>query len=285
MAEVELSSGTIEYQDTGGPGPVLVFLHGVMMTGSAWRHVVAELAADFRCVVPTLPLGGHRRPMHPDADLSLAGLAVLVDEFLERLDLREVTLVQNDWGGAQVMVALGRDERISRLVLVACEAFDNYPPGLPGRALQLAARVPGGLAATMWLLRFRALRRAPGSWGWMSKRPVPAEVMDEWFSAATQQPAIRADLASYALSLPPREVLQEWAERNRRFDRPVLVVWAADDRLMPAEHGARLAASYPQGRLVTVADSYTLVAEDQPAKLVSALREFLAQTANHSTSR
>jgi pimeloyl-ACP methyl ester carboxylesterase len=285
MAEVELSSGTIEYQDTGGPGPVLVFLHGVMMTGSAWRHVVAALAPDFRCVVPTLPLGGHRRPMHPDADLSLAGLAVLVDEFLERLDLREVTLVQNDWGGAQVMVALGRDERISRLVLVACEAFDNYPPGLPGRALQLAARVPGGLAATMWLLRFRALRRAPGSWGWMSKRPVPAEVMDEWFSAATQQPAIRADLASYALSLPPREVLQEWAERNRRFDRPVLVVWAADDRLMPAEHGARLAASYPQGRLVTVADSYTLVAEDQPAKLVSALREFLAQTANHPTSR
>lgn len=283
MAEVELSAGTIEYQDTGGPGPVLVFLHGVMMTGSAWRHVVAELAPDFRCVVPTLPLGGHRQPMRPDADLSLAGLAVLVDEFLERLDLREVTLVQNDWGGAQVMVALGRDERIARLALVACEAFDNYPPGVPGRVLQLAARVPGGLAATMRLLRFRALRRAPGAWGWMSKRPVPTEVMDEWFAAATHQPAIRADLASYALSVPPREVLHEWAERNRRFDRPVLVVWAAEDRLMPAEHGARLAASYPRGRLVTVADSYTLVAEDQPAKLVSALREFLGQTAKHPT--
>jgi len=280
VPEIELSAGTIEYQDTGGPGPVLVFLHGVLMNSSAWRHVVAELGPRFRCVAPTLPLGAHRHPMRPDADLSLAGMAVLVDEFLDRLDLHDVTLVQNDWGGAQVMVALGRDERVSRLVLVACEAFENYPPGLPGRALVLAARVPGGLAVTMRLLRRRRLRRAPGSWGWMSKRPVPADVMDEWFAPATEQPEIRADLARYALGVPPREVLREWAERNRRFDKPVLVVWAGEDRIMPAEHGARLAASYPHGRLVTIEDSYTLVAEDQPAKLVTAIREFLAETAD-----
>ena len=281
MPEIELSAGRIEYQDTGGPGPVLVFLHGVMMTGTAWRHVVAELGAEYRCVTPTLPLGGHRHPMRADADLSLADLAVLVAEFLERLDLHEVTLVQNDWGGAQVMVALGRDERVARLVLIACEAFENYPPGLPGRALALAARVPGGLAAATALLRSRALRRAPGSWGWMSKRPVPTEVMDGWFAAARANPAIRADLARYAVSLPPREVLLEWAERNRGYDRPVLVVWAAEDKLMPAEHGARLAATYPHGRLVTIEDSYTLVAEDQPARLVAALREFLTATADH----
>jgi pimeloyl-ACP methyl ester carboxylesterase len=283
VPEIELSAGTIEYQDTGGPGPVLVLLHGVLMTGSAWRHVVAEFGSEFRCVTPTLPLGGHRRPMDPEADLSLAGLALLVEEFLERLDLHEVTLVQNDWGGAQVLVALGRDERVSRLVLIACEAFDNYPPGLPGRVLALAARVPGGLAATMGLLRWRPLRRAPGSWGWMSKRPVPAEVMDEWFTPATTQPAIRADLAKYAVSVPPREVLLEWAGRNRRFDRPVLVVWAGEDRIMPAEHGAELAATYPHGRLVTIDDSYTLVAEDQPAKLVAAMRDFLAETAKRVT--
>jgi pimeloyl-ACP methyl ester carboxylesterase len=283
VPEVELSAGTIEYQDTGGPGPVLVFLHGVMMTGSAWRNVVAEFGSEYRCVTPTLPLGGHRVPMDPDADLSLAGIALLVEEFLERLDLHEVTLVQNDWGGAQVMVALGRDERVSRLVLIACEAFDNYPPGLPGRALVLAARVPGGMAALMGLLRWRPLRRAPGAWGWMSKRPVPAEVMDEWFAPATTQPAIRADLARYAVSVPPREVLLDWAWRNRRFDRPVLVVWAGEDRIMPVEHGAQLAASYPHGRLVTIHDSYTLVAEDQPAKLVAAMRDFLAETAKQTT--
>jgi pimeloyl-ACP methyl ester carboxylesterase len=47
-----------------------LLLHGVGMNGSLWRGVVADLRPDHRCVMPTLPLGGHRRPMKPDADLS-----------------------------------------------------------------------------------------------------------------------------------------------------------------------------------------------------------------------
>jgi hypothetical protein len=91
VPEVELSAGTIEYEDTGGEGLVFVLLHGVGMDGSLWRHVVAELRPDFRCVVPTLPLGGHRRPMRSDADLSLRGMVRLVPEVLQKLDLRDVT--------------------------------------------------------------------------------------------------------------------------------------------------------------------------------------------------
>ncbi len=55
MREVELSAGTIEYEDTGGEGPVLVLLHGLAQNGSVWRNVVAELRPEHRCVVPTLP--------------------------------------------------------------------------------------------------------------------------------------------------------------------------------------------------------------------------------------
>jgi pimeloyl-ACP methyl ester carboxylesterase len=57
-----------------------------------------------------------------------------------------------------------------------------------------------------------------------------------------------------------------------------MAVWAAEDRLMVAEHGPRLAALYPRGRLVTIPDSYTLVPEDQPAALTAAIRGFLAET-------
>src|SRR6266853_754986 len=114
MPEIELSAGVVEYQDTGGHGPVLVFLHGLLMDGTVWRKVVASLRADYRCVLPTLPLGGHRRPMRPDADLSLHGMALLVGEFLEKAGLAEVTLVVNDWGGAQILLAEGRTERIAR---------------------------------------------------------------------------------------------------------------------------------------------------------------------------
>src|SRR3954471_6847452 len=80
MAELELAAGRIEYEDTGGDGPVLLFQHGLAMGGSEWRDVVADLRADHRCVVPELPLGSHRRPMRADADLSFDGLTALVLE-------------------------------------------------------------------------------------------------------------------------------------------------------------------------------------------------------------
>src|SRR4051812_24536261 len=103
MPELVLSAGTIDYEDTGGDGPTLLFQHGLAMSGTVWRNVVADLRADHRCVVPNLPLGAHRRPMHPDADLSMAGIANLIAELLERLELDDVTLVVNDWGGGQLL--------------------------------------------------------------------------------------------------------------------------------------------------------------------------------------
>jgi pimeloyl-ACP methyl ester carboxylesterase len=280
MPEIELSAGTIDYEDTGGDGPVLVLLHGLTMDSTVWRKVVPGLA-EYRCVLPTLPLGSHRHPMRPDADLTLRGMALLVGEFLDKLDLRDVTLVLNDWGGAQFLISEGKADRIARLALVACEAFDNYPPGLPGRLIALAARTPGGLKATMKLLRFQAFRRAPGAWGWMSKRPVPREVMDGWFEPASTSAEIRRDVAKYGLSVPPKQTLLEWADRFRTFDGPVLVAWAKEDKLMPREHGPRLAELFPNGRLVEIEDSYTLVPEDQPELLTSLLREFVPAPTRH----
>ena len=82
MSAIELSSGVVEYTDSGGDGPVLVLLHGLMMDASLWDQVIADLSRDHRCVAPTLPLGAHRHPMRPDADLSPPGIARLVAEFM-----------------------------------------------------------------------------------------------------------------------------------------------------------------------------------------------------------
>jgi pimeloyl-ACP methyl ester carboxylesterase len=275
MPELELSAGTVAYEDTGGDGPVAVLLHGVAMDGSLWRHVVARLAPGIRCVVPTLPLGGHRRPMRPDADLSVLGVARLVAEFLERLDLTDVTLAMNDWGGAQALVADGRDQRIGRLVITSCEAFDNFPPGLPGHNLYAAAKLPGGLAAAFNLLKLRPARRLPMTWGRMTRRPVPPEVMDAWFRPLWTSAEIRRDLRKYVLGVPPKAELLRWAEALRGFDRPALVAWAAEDKVMPPEHGRRLAELLPRARHVEIADSYTLIPEDQPTQLAELIREFV----------
>jgi pimeloyl-ACP methyl ester carboxylesterase len=278
MPAVELSAGTIDYEDTGGDAPVIVLLHGLIMDGSLWRHVVEDLRGDYRCVLPTLPLGAHRRPMRADADLSMRGIAGIAAEFMESLDLREVTLAMNDWGGAQLLVGGPHDWRISRLALCSCEAFDNVPPKGAARMLPYIARVPGGLAGALLPFRFDRLRRLPMTYGPLSKRPVPREVMDRWFAPVAQQRAIRRDLRKYVVSSAQgRRDLIAATDALGSFDRPALVAWATEDRLMPREHGRRLARLLPQAQLVEIADSYTLIPEDQPAALAAHIRELMSR--------
>ena len=50
MTEVQLSAGPVEYTDTGGDGPVLLFVHGLLMSGTVWRKILDDLGRDFRCV-------------------------------------------------------------------------------------------------------------------------------------------------------------------------------------------------------------------------------------------
>ena len=273
MPIAELSTGPIEYEDTGGDGPVIVPIHGLVMNGAVWREVVADLRSDHRCVVPTLPLGGHRRPMHPDADLSLHGQARLIAELLDHLDLHEVTLIANDWGGPQI-TAVEHPERLAALVLASCEAFDNIPPGLPGKFAGLAGRMPGGLFVCAQTLRVRALRRLPMTFGWMAKRPVPDDLVRSWIAGLCGDRAVRRDTAKY-IRTSDNNGLVDAAEGLRTFDRPVLLAWAAEDRVMPVAHAHRLAALVPDGEVVEIADSYTLLPLDQPAALASAIRSFV----------
>jgi len=276
VTSVELSSGVIEYTDTGGNGPVLVLLHGLMMDASLWDAAIAGLSLDHRCLAPTLPLGAHRHPMRPDADLSLPGIARLVAEFMERLELDDVTLVGNDTGGALVQLLMAGDLSLAlgRVVLVSCDAFDNFPPGLAGKTLVAAGRLaPGPFGLFMQQLRLRPVRRLPIAFGWLTKRGDA--VTARWLRPVLTQAGIRHDAVRVLRAVAAnRGLLVTAAERLPEFKHPALVVWAREDRVMPPEHGARLAALLPEGRLVEVQDSYTLIPLDQPARLAEIIGEF-----------
>jgi pimeloyl-ACP methyl ester carboxylesterase len=277
MPELELTAGVIDYEDTGGGGPALVLLGGLVMDGTVWDPLVDELRSEYRCIVPTLPLGAHRRPMRADADLTLSGYGRMVAELLERLDLREVTLVQNDHAAA-LALAGAEPPRVARLVISSCEAFENYPPGLPGKNMRLMAFVPGGIYIAMQALRIRALRRLPIALGWMSKRPLPDELVDGWLQGPLRERGVRRDLARYARAARRRDMLAV-CEGLRNFTKPALVVWTPEDRVQRPEHGRRLVELLPNARLVEIADSYTLIMRDQPQEFARAIREFVHDAA------
>ncbi|WP_433323642.1 alpha/beta fold hydrolase [Spirillospora sp. CA-294931] len=277
MPEVELSVGTIEYEDSG-TGPVLVFLHGIHMDGAVWRAVAADLSAGHRCVVPTLPMGAHRHPMRPGTDLSMPGQARILTEFLDRLGLDAVTLVGNDTGGVVAQLLAGENAKpVERLVLTSCEAFDNFPPGLPGRVDAMSARMPGGLYLSMLSLRLKPLRRAPFTFGRMAKRPIPGDIFTGWLDPVLKNRAVRKD-AVVCVRAVHRDHTRAAAEGLPSYDRPALVVWASEDRVMPPEHGRRLADLLPQATYAEIDDTYTLIPLDQPAKLASQIRDFVMET-------
>jgi pimeloyl-ACP methyl ester carboxylesterase len=272
-------AGTIHYRDTGS-GPPIVFAHGLLVDGRLWRKVTPLLDDRFRCIVPDLPLGSHREPMRPDADLTPPGVARILADLMAALDLDDVTLVGNDTGGAiSQLVATRHPERLGRLVLTPCDAYENFLPPF-FRPLQYAAKVPGLLTAMMQSTRIRAVQRGPLGFGLLiSPEAIDPEVLDSWVRPYLSNAGVRRDTVRFLRSISNRYTL-EAAERLSDFDRPVLIAWAPEDRFFKFRYAERLAAAIPDCRLVRIENSRTFVSEDQPGRLAEEIASFVAETAS-----
>ena len=237
----------------------------------------------FRCIVPDLPLGSHREPMSPDADLSPPGLARIVAGFMEALDLEDVTLVANDTGGAiSQITAAHHPERIGRLLLTNCDAFENFlPPAF--RPMQWAARVPGGLTGMMAGMRFAPLRRLPNAYGRLIKRDFDGAPTRDWVDPFLTNRAIRRDTVKVLKGIDPKHTF-EAAERLRDFDRPALLAWAVEDRFFKLSFAERLARTIRGAELEKIEDSYTFVSEDQPERLAELTGEFAGRVSSPAAS-
>jgi len=274
MHSIEVPAGVIEYSEAGS-GPPVVLLHGLLMDHTLWDRVLPLLPEGFRYIRPVLPLGAHRHAMNPGADLTLPGQVRIVADLLDALHLQDVTLVHADWGGALFLTARGLDHRVARQVILPCEAFDNFPPGLPGKMVALAVRLPGGLQLAARQLRVGWLRRLPLLYGQMARRPVPGELIRRWTEPVLSDPGIRRDLLAYCRGPFEKAALIRDTEALRRFHGDVLVMWSPDNKVMPLAHGHRLAALMPQARYAEIPDAYVLSMLDDPEAVAREMGTFL----------
>ncbi|WP_327393016.1 alpha/beta hydrolase [Streptomyces sp. NBC_01186] len=274
MRTAELPAGVVEYGESGS-GPPVVLLHGLLMNHTVWDRVLPLLPEGFTYVRPVLPLGAHRRPMKPDADLTLRGQVRVVADFLDALGLEDVTLVHSDWGGGLFLTAYGHDRRVARQVVLPCEAFDNFPPGLPGKMVGIAARMPGGLQFACRQLRVGWLRRLPPLFGQLARHPIPDDLVRAWTEPLLRDPGIRRDLRAYCLSTFDKPELIRATEALRGFKGDTLVLWSPDNRMMPPQHGPRLAELLPAGRYAEVPGAYVLSMLDAPETVAHEIGRFL----------
>jgi pimeloyl-ACP methyl ester carboxylesterase len=258
MPELTLQQGTIRYRDEGA-GPTLFFVHGALVDGRLWEPVVERL------------LKAH-------ADLSPSGLAALIAQIIEALDLQDVTLIGNDTGGALCqLLVVAEPERIGRLVLTDCDAFEDFPPKA-FKGLVAAAKLPGALRAMLEPMRAKSVRRLPLAYGWLTKRPVPDDVMDGWTLRALKDPGVMADLRKALSGLKP-EILLDNTPKLTSFDKPVLLVWSREDKFFKIENAHRLAAVFPNARVEELTDAYAFVSWDQPDRVAELVGAFAGQAA------
>jgi pimeloyl-ACP methyl ester carboxylesterase len=272
--EVQLPQGTIRYREAGEGRPI-VFVHGYLVDGRLWDGVVDRLSERFRCIAPDWPFGAQQIPMSPDADLSPAGIAKLIADFLTKLELEDVTLVGNDSGGAisQVM-ATTYPERLGRLVLTNCDTHDNFPPGI-FKALPKAAAVPGGIYVLAAPFRIQAVARR--AFAPFSRTRIPDRLISEWIGAATRDSASWRDLKKVTAGLDKRYT-EEAAMRLRDSQLPLLLAWAPGDKYFPISYAERLSNEAGNAKLVRIPGAKTFLALDQPARLAEEIAEFASSS-------
>jgi pimeloyl-ACP methyl ester carboxylesterase len=275
VQEAKLAQGTIRYRELGAGAPI-VLVHGLLVNAQLWRDAAPRLARDFRVIVPDWPLGSHELAMNPGTDLSPPGLARIVADFIAALELDGVTLVGNDTGGAICqLVAVNHPERLARLVLTPCDAYENFlPPAF--RPLQALARIPGAMFVLAQSLRLRAARRLPLAYGWLAKHGIDDAMSDSWLAPALSSAAIRGDAAAVLKGISNRYTL-EAAERFSQFEKPVLLAWAPEDRFFKLRFAERLAEAIPNARLELIEDSYTFAPLDQPARTAELIAAFASE--------
>jgi pimeloyl-ACP methyl ester carboxylesterase len=269
MSTIDISAGTIHYEETGPEnGRPVVFVHGYMMGGELWRQVSERLAGlGLRCIAPTWPLGAHPEPLRAGADRTITGVAKIVADVLDALDLEDVVLVGNDTGGVVTqLVAVHHPERLGALVLTSCDAFEHFPPPIL-KPVILAANSKTVFRTAMQAVRAPAARKR--AFDGLAHSNID-DLTQIWVRPALADPAITEDLRQFTLSLRT-EVTTGVAARLHEFDKPALIAWSADDTFFELGDGKRLAAIIPNARFEVIDGARTFSMLDRPDRLADLL--------------
>lgn len=256
-----------------GTGPPVVMLHGEPTWSYLYRKVMGPLlAAGYRCVVPDLPgFGRSDKPLDQDW-YSYEGFTSAVVSLLEELELHDVTLVMQDWGGPIGLRVATTEvpDRIARLVLMDTGVFDGRQRMSEGwhQFHEFVKRTPD--------LPIGVLIRGG------CKRPPEDAVITAYeapFPDARSKAGARAFPALIPLTpeAPGAAEGRAVMEALRGETRPTLVLWADSDPALPLEPVGRLvAALLPSAKgLTVIPDAGHYLQEDQGERVGKLIAEWL----------
>ena len=261
----DVDGTTVHYVDEGSGSPLLL-LHGNPTWSFLYRDMILGLRDRFRCIAVDHPGFGLSTP-RAGYGFTPAEHAAVLEELVRRLDLRDVTMMVQDWGGPiGFAVATRNPERFRAFVIGNTWA---WPKGDP--PTQLFSRLLGGPVGRR-LIQNRNLfveRILAGA----VRSPMPDRVMDA-YRGPFPTPASR-----WPVAVLPREILASrpfLAEvetgLQRLRDRRALIVWPTRDPAFREPERRRWEEVFPDHRTVRLEGAGHYIQEDAPEQIVAAIR-------------
>jgi pimeloyl-ACP methyl ester carboxylesterase len=277
----DTESGPVGYTDVGSGRPAL-FVHGIGTSGLLWRNVIGALMQERRCVAVDLPLHGQT-PGRPGQDLSLTGLAKVVEDFCAALDLTGLDLVANDTGGAVAqIVAAHQPQRLATLTLTNCDTRGNVPPRAFKPVWLLArAGLLTPLAGPGLLRNLPAARKRLYGKTFQDIDRLPLEVVRAYLEPLVRTKDVAKRYQRCIASMRNRDLVAV-EPALRRLTVPTLMVWGTGDIFFDVRYAHWLRDTIPGATgVVTVDDGRVFFPDERAAELVTHLRAHWAAHAAH----
>jgi pimeloyl-ACP methyl ester carboxylesterase len=276
---VQTDSGRIAYVEEGR-GPVALFIHGVPLNGFHWRHVIAQMRHDRRCIALDL-MGLGYTEIGPAHDVSFTAQARMVGQFLDALGVGEIDLVANDSGGAIAQIfAANHPERVRTLTLTNCDVHDNWPPEAIAPQIE-AARKGVLIDAYAQYIDDAESRSKRFTRAYAEPSVLTDEVFRIYIDPLRANQQNRDNFHRYWLAFDNRQTVAI-EPLLRKLRVPTLIVWGLDDIFFGVQWAHWLQKTIPGAeRLVEVPGAKLFFPEDRPEALLAPLGAFLAATASH----
>ena len=254
--------------ERAGSGEAVVLIHGFGGSSWSWRHVVPALAEDHRVVALDLNgFGWTERPSAPEA-YTLAGQERLVLGVADALGLGRFDLAGHSYGGAiSIYLAARHPERVRSLLLVD-SAMPSYS------ALRRSRSFRNRTLSVLFVRAF-ALTPARVRFGLEASYADDSKVTDELVRAYLERLRVEGvGDAFHGLTAPNSEPPEQVDLAS--LEMPTLVVWGAQDELIPARDGRKAAETMPDAGFVELAGCGHSPMEECPEAFLAAVEPFLA---------
>jgi pimeloyl-ACP methyl ester carboxylesterase len=266
----EIDGRDVNVVDTGGPGPPILWVHGLSGLWQNWLLNLPAFMGSYRCVAPDLP-GFGASPM-PREDISIRGYARTLDVLCDRFELESPVVVGNSMGGfAAAELAISFPTRVDRLVLISAAGLSiEYQRQQP---LLTLARLFAAVSARTGARRDPVVRRRR-----LRRLFLQAVVRypERLSPELTWELVQGADAPGF---IPALEALMDYSFRERleRIEVPTLIVWGRNDMLVPVGDAARYERLIgDNARAVILDDTGHVPMIERPRRFNALLEEFLA---------